>query len=173
VTNTLNGAPTAQEVLSTEIELALRSLASKLQTLIYSRAADSGDAMSSDNVLLDVVLGEVRLLALRLRRPSPMSLLSPREQEIARMVAQGYANKTIASVLEISSWTVASHLRRIFVKLRVSTRAAMATTLLGAGGELPSLLDERLNGSATADAQSSQDDARFHSVLPADLSLTT
>jgi DNA-binding CsgD family transcriptional regulator len=58
-----------------------------------------------------------------------MTLLSPREREIARMVAQGYPNKTIASVLDISSWTVSSHLRRIFVKLQVSSRAAMATRL--------------------------------------------
>ena len=60
-----------------------------------------------------------------------MSLLSPREQEIARMVAQGFANKTIASVLDISTWTVASHLRRIYVKLQFSSRAALATCLSG------------------------------------------
>ncbi|MGO9779493.1 MAG: helix-turn-helix domain-containing protein [Streptosporangiaceae bacterium] len=47
------------------------------------------------------------------------------------MVASGQPNKTIASVLEISSWTVASHLRRIFMKLNVSSRAAMATRLTG------------------------------------------
>ena len=33
-------------------------------------------------------------------------MLSPREEEIARMVAAGYPNKTIAAVLDISSWTV-------------------------------------------------------------------
>ena len=144
----LHGSPTASKALPTEIEVALRSLASKLQAPTYEHRAD-GDA---DGVLLDVVLGEVRLLALRVRRPSPMSLLSPREQEIARMVAQGYANKTIASVLEISSWTVASHLRRIYVKLQVSSRAAMATSLLGAGGnDLPSLLDDVLTDGIAAD----------------------
>jgi DNA-binding NarL/FixJ family response regulator len=103
VINTLNGDPTASEALSSELEGALRSLASKLQALTYDRGTGGADATGGDNVLLDVVLGDVRLLALRLRRPAPMSLLSPREQEIARMVAQGYANKTIASVLEISS----------------------------------------------------------------------
>ena len=69
------------------------------------------------------------------------------------MVAQGYANKTIASVLEISSWTVASHLRRIFVKLQVSSRAAMATSLSGAGcNELPSLLDDVMANGGVTDA---------------------
>lgn len=149
--STLNGAPTASKALSSEIEAVLRSLASKLQALTYDHAPDGAGA-DGDGVLLDVVLGDVRLLALRLRRPSPMSMLSPREQEIARMVAQGYANKTIASVLEISSWTVASHLRRIYVKLQVSSRAAMATSLLGAGGnELPSLLDDVLTDDVAAE----------------------
>ena len=89
------------------------------------------------------------------------------------MVAQGYANKTIASVLEISSWTVASHLRRIFVKLQVSSRAAMATSLSGAGcNELPSLLDDVLADGGAADVRSSDDKACLRSVPPDDLSLT-
>lgn len=107
---------------------------------------NSTDVNHSENVLLNVEVGEVRLLALRRGRPTPMSLLSPREQEIARIVARGYANKTIASVLEISSWTVASRLRRIFVKLQVSSRVAMATCLFGAAlNESSPLLDSVLN----------------------------
>ena len=50
--------------------------------------------------------------------------LSPREREIVRMVALGRQNKVIASVLNISSWTVCTHLRRIFAKLGVTSRAA-------------------------------------------------
>jgi DNA-binding CsgD family transcriptional regulator len=45
------------------------------------------------------------------------------------MVADGFTNKEIASVLEISSWTVSTHLRRIFGKLDVGTRAAMVARL--------------------------------------------
>src|SRR5690349_4240726 len=65
VINTLNGDPTASEALSSEIEGALRSLASKLQALTYDRGPGGADAIGGDNVLLDVVLGDVRLLALR------------------------------------------------------------------------------------------------------------
>jgi DNA-binding CsgD family transcriptional regulator len=55
------------------------------------------------------------------------------------MVAKGYPNKVIARVLEISSWTVSTHLRRIFAKLGVSSRAAMVAQLLEEGklGEAP------------------------------------
>lgn len=58
------------------------------------------------------------------------STLSPREQEIARMVMKGYPNKTIAAVLDISVWTVGTHLRRIFSKLAVGNRASMVAQLL-------------------------------------------
>ncbi len=144
--NTLSDGQVILGELPGELEGALRSLADMLRASAYDFDADGNSVAGRNSVLLDVVLGDVRLLALRVRRPSPMSLLSPREQEIARMVAKGYANKTIASVLQISSWTVASHLRRIFVKLQVSSRTAMATSLSGVGGnELPSLLDEVLN----------------------------
>jgi DNA-binding CsgD family transcriptional regulator len=81
-----------------------------------------------DGVILDVEVDGVRCLLLRV--PETSLPLSPRELEIARMVAKGYPNKTIASVLDISSWTVASHLRRVFSKLGVSSRAAMVARLL-------------------------------------------
>ena len=56
--------------------------------------------------------------------------LSPREQEISRLVAQGLPNKCVGAVLQISSWTVATYLRRIFAKLGVNSRAAMVARLL-------------------------------------------
>ncbi|MGH7999163.1 MAG: response regulator transcription factor, partial [Brasilonema sp.] len=51
--------------------------------------------------------------------------LSPREKAIANLVAQGLPNKLIGIRLDISPWTVATHLRRIFVKLGVTSRTAM------------------------------------------------
>lgn len=141
--DTLNHELTAPGAFSSDVEAALRSLVSKLEPLERRPQSFGNDTARNDDVLLDVEIGDLRLLVLRRGSPSPMSLLSPREQEIARMVAQGYANKTIASVLDISSWTVASHLRRIFVKLHVSSRAAMATCLLGIGlNELATPHDE-------------------------------
>lgn len=51
--------------------------------------------------------------------------LTPREQEIAQLIAQGLPNKCIAKQLDISPWTVATHIRRLFAKFGVSTRSAM------------------------------------------------
>ena len=71
----------------------------------------------------------------RLREPKTKEArvsCSPREREIARMVAKGYPNKAIAAVLEISLWTVGTHLRHVFVKLHVSSRAAMVARMIEA-----------------------------------------
>jgi DNA-binding CsgD family transcriptional regulator len=58
--------------------------------------------------------------------------LSPRESQIARLIADGATNPLIASVLDISLWTVSTHIRRIFAKLGVNTRAEMVAQLFGA-----------------------------------------
>ena len=96
---------------------------------------------AEDKVILDVEVSGVRCVLSRQPPEAGRSegVLSPREREIARMVAKGYPNKVIARVLEISSWTVSTHLRRIFAKLGVSTRASMVAQLLEEGklGEAP------------------------------------
>nr|WP_246481185.1 helix-turn-helix transcriptional regulator [Amycolatopsis umgeniensis] len=80
--------------------------------------------------LLDVTEYGVRCLLVPVT-PEPHDLLSPREHEVARMVGRGYTNKQIAGVLEISLNTVSAHMRRIFTKLGVGSRAAMVAALTG------------------------------------------
>ena len=58
-------------------------------------------------------------------KPEIATLLTARELQVATLVAIGNGNKKIASQLSISAWTVSTHLRRIFVKLGVDSRAAM------------------------------------------------
>jgi DNA-binding CsgD family transcriptional regulator len=85
----------------------------------------SGSA--SEEVLVDVEVDGSRYLLIRMPMPDRGPIrLSPREQEIVRMVAKGHPNKVIADVLNISSWTVCTHLRRIFAKLGVGSRAAIS-----------------------------------------------
>lgn len=84
--------------------------------------------------LLDLQVDGVRCLCVRIAaRVTPVRVsLSPREREIARMVANGQTNHAIAEVLGISAWTVSTHLRRVFSKLQVNSRAAMVAAVLGA-----------------------------------------
>src|SRR5215813_9476239 len=62
----------------------------------------------AQELVLDIEVDGVRYLLIRqaCQEPRIQSMLSPRELEIARMVAKGHPNKIIAGVLDISSWTV-------------------------------------------------------------------
>jgi DNA-binding CsgD family transcriptional regulator len=121
-------------------DLMVRALIRHVTDKASSRSLQDPE---SPRVLLDLKVEGIRCLLVRLQ-PQPQSevattphahaMLSPREEEIARMVAAGYPNKTIAAVLDISSWTVGTHLRRVFAKLGVGSRAAMVARLLEEGG---------------------------------------
>ncbi|WP_435972150.1 LuxR C-terminal-related transcriptional regulator [Streptomyces sp. Qhu_M48] len=54
--------------------------------------------------------------------------LSPREQEVARLVVQGRANRDIAESLVLSTRTVEHHVARIMRKLNASSRTDIALT---------------------------------------------
>jgi two-component system, NarL family, response regulator YdfI len=54
-------------------------------------------------------------------------ILSPREIEILRMIAEGLGNKEIASKLSISDHTVKFHISSIFAKLGAGNRAEAVT----------------------------------------------
>jgi len=52
--------------------------------------------------------------------------LTLREQEIIRLIAQGFSNREIAGILNISPDTVKTHVRNIFSKLNVKDRTQAA-----------------------------------------------
>ncbi|HEV8722827.1 MAG TPA: response regulator transcription factor [Candidatus Binatia bacterium] len=54
-------------------------------------------------------------------------ILTPREIEVLRMMAEGLGNKEIATKLLISDHTVKFHISSIFAKLGVSSRTEAVT----------------------------------------------
>jgi len=90
--------------------------------------------MHPEAVVLQVEHGGIYYKLVRTEAlPCHVATLSPREQEIVRLVSSGYANKTIAHKLAISQHTVNTHVRRIFGKLGVNTRAEMVAYALQTG----------------------------------------
>jgi non-specific serine/threonine protein kinase len=60
-------------------------------------------------------------------RTAPVAGLSTREQEVARLVADGMPNKMIATQLHLSVRTVESHVRSVLTKLGFTNRTQLAT----------------------------------------------
>ncbi|TMQ93547.1 helix-turn-helix transcriptional regulator [Actinomadura soli] len=52
--------------------------------------------------------------------------LSPRESEVARLVALGHSNRQIAGALFLSTRTVEQHVAKVLRKLKVSSRAEVS-----------------------------------------------
>ena len=60
---------------------------------------------------------------------NPRERLSPQENQIAELAAQGLSNREIGQRLFLSHRTVSSHLYRIFPKLAVTSRNQLAAAL--------------------------------------------
>ena len=116
------------------------SVENLIRTILERRPVESEGQSSVRNntgpeeIIFDCEIDGFRYLIIRMPKPASVPVqLSPREREIVRLVALGHSNKIIADVLSISSWTVSTHLRRIFSKLGVGSRAAMVAHLAERG----------------------------------------
>lgn len=80
--------------------------------------------------IFDVEMDGLRVLVVPVaQKPGAPARLSPRERDVVCLVAGGATNRKIADQLGISTWTVATYLRRIFTKLDVTSRAAMVSVI--------------------------------------------
>src|SRR5262249_20101367 len=75
------------------------------------------------------------------RMPAAWDQLTPQELQIAQMAAAGMSNREVGEKLYLSARTVGSHLYRTFLKLGITTRAALRDALDGKAG--PRLSDEQ------------------------------
>jgi DNA-binding NarL/FixJ family response regulator len=96
--------------------------ASTIVASVWSAAA--GEALIAPRVAEDL-LGRLRTGGLREGR-SPKAILTERERDVLRLVADGLENDAIARELYISSHTVKNHISSILEKLQVANRLQAA-----------------------------------------------
>jgi DNA-binding NarL/FixJ family response regulator len=76
------------------------------------------------NKLLDLEFGEMQRSDRR--SDSVILALSPREREVMVLAAKGLANKAIARELNVAEGTIKLHLHRVYQKLGIKSRFALA-----------------------------------------------
>jgi DNA-binding CsgD family transcriptional regulator len=79
----------------------------------------------------------------RRRAPSTLDQLTPRELQVALVLAEGHTLREAAGKLFLSPKTVDYHLRHVYQKLGISSRAALAAAVAApAGGAAPGPRDQ-------------------------------
>jgi DNA-binding NarL/FixJ family response regulator len=68
------------------------------------------------------------------RQRDDVRLLTAREEETLVWLTKGYSNKEIADKLNLSVETVRSHLKHIYEKMHVRSRAEAVARYMSAGG---------------------------------------
>lgn len=66
------------------------------------------------------------LLAVKLARRASTPELSPRENEVLKLLAAGRTNKEIAAALRLEAGTIKTHIKSLFTKLGATTRTEAA-----------------------------------------------
>jgi DNA-binding NarL/FixJ family response regulator len=85
----------------------------------------------SDEQLVSLALEETEPAVAPYPSRDHRAELTPRESEIAGLVAQGLSNKGIASKLVISQRTAETHVEHILMKLGFTSRAQIAAWVVG------------------------------------------
>jgi DNA-binding NarL/FixJ family response regulator len=84
-----------------------------------------GQIWANSSELSEVMEAFSQLAPLRLVNADGMRLLTKREEEVVRLVAEGLQNREIAKELKLSEHTVKNYLFRVFDKLGVSSRVEL------------------------------------------------
>ena len=67
------------------------------------------------------------------RRDPPPAAITARQLAVAELVARGLSNPEVARVLDISINTVKKHIRDLFERCEVGSRAELAAWLVASG----------------------------------------
>lgn len=97
----------------------------------FDALAAEGQAMSIDEVVAYALTADngAEQRDHRAKRHSELptsTLLTPREQEVAALIARGYTNRQIAATLVITPRTADTHVRNVLTKLELHSRAQVA-----------------------------------------------
>jgi DNA-binding NarL/FixJ family response regulator len=96
----------------------------------FEEGADAIISGASMCLVKDNMISMTQKILKILNGPQPKTMdLTPKEREVAKLLCEGLSNKTIAKILNVSIYTVNTHLRNLYTKLKISTRAELIRTI--------------------------------------------
>lgn len=101
------------------------------------RVVAAGDALLAPSVTRRLTTEFASRPEVRKASPSALGVLTNREREILRLVAQGLSNDSIAEALFISPATAKTHVSRVMMKLHAHDRAALVVIAYETGLVVP------------------------------------
>jgi DNA-binding NarL/FixJ family response regulator len=101
------------------------------------RIVAAGEALLAPTVTRRLIGEFARLRPRPPRQPAPLGLLTPREIEVLRLVAEGLSNPEIAERLVVSDETVKTHVSRMLGKLGLRDRAQAVVVAYETGLVVP------------------------------------
>lgn len=130
-------------IMRTDYERHLSALRETLGDAAFRASSAEGRAMNLDQAIEDAMLVASRPAAdhSAVRRDAGgrhSGPLTPREREVAILVAQGFSNRAIAARLVISERTAETHIQHIFTKLGLEARTQVAAWVVQHGLMPPS-----------------------------------
>ena len=120
-----------------ELHIGLNSLEGLDQKMAILLRRDRGQIWASAeqiDYLVDLVS---QVPSLRVVNVQGSTLLTPREEQVVALVAEGLSNRDIAGELALSEHTVKKYLFRIFDKLGISTRVELVLYAVNHGDHRP------------------------------------
>lgn len=99
------------------------------RTAAHLRAAARARQMLPEALLADILRRGLQQEIQRLRAEAALKALTPREREIAALIAHGLTNRQAAETLVISPETVKSHIRSILAKFGLHSKAQLQLLL--------------------------------------------
>jgi DNA-binding NarL/FixJ family response regulator len=115
--------------------LAVAEVLCSIETVV-----ENGGLWVGPDLLQRLLVAMGRHTGIRPRASNKLDQLSPREREVAQIVAAGATNKEVARQLDITERTVKAHLSSIFETLRVRDRLQLAILLNGLPASAPNIL---------------------------------
>lgn len=113
-----------RDALRTYTDLSAHPEAAQVQALLADAYEAAGRPEDAEDAAGAAAEARRRLGLAAPRRAVPAGVLTGREREVLRLVAEGASNRDVAQVLTLSDKTVGRHLANVYAKLGVSSRTA-------------------------------------------------